>query len=228
MRALLRSLSVALTILLVSTTSHAQITGTDPKPGEPTACPTITIEPARGMCPGWEMSQACARTVVTVVIRNTTTCTIPFLRVTPMPHSQGMNFSVCAPGYGVSRPNCGTDAVHVTLDQKPLQPGEIMEFQLMADREGDIEIYTLCKENFQQCPVPVHIPMFPSPYPSDPNNPPSDPIRPAPTTPTGDANGSNTPILAPTEPLPTTTTTGELPGGIKEGGSGPEVIGTGQ
>jgi hypothetical protein len=188
MRALLRSLSVALTILLVSTTANAQITGSEPKPGEPTQCPTIIIEPARGMCPGWEVARNCTQTVVTVVIDNTTACAVPFLRIGAMPHSQGMNFAICAPGYRLSRPNCSTDPIHIALDDKPLQPGERIELQFMADREGDIMVETMCRETFQRCSVPAHIPMFPSPYPQDGGGTPTqptEPYQPAPDPTTG-------------------------------------------
>jgi hypothetical protein len=225
MRALLRFLSVALTISLVSTSVNAQITGEGPKPGGPTACPTVTIEPARGWCPGWEIAQACTQTVFTVVLHNTTSCVIPFFRLAAMPHSQGMNFSVCAPGLGVSRAHCAADPIQISMDQKPLQPGEMVEIQVMADRTGDLEIFTLCKENFQQCSIPVHVPMFPSPYPSDPNQHPKEPDQPAPTqtvpgpTPTQGTEGQ----LMPQDPRPDSRTA--TPTGLKEGNSGPEIIG---
>jgi hypothetical protein len=185
------------------------------------------------MCPGWEASQNCKQTVFTVIVQNTTTCAIPMMRINALPHSQGVNFAVCTPAYGVSRMHCAPDPIHIMLDQKPLMPGEMLELQISADRLGDLELVTMCKENFQPCSVPIHIPMFPSPYPRDPNQP-TQPDQPAPTqtipgplptTPSEPTDGTSTDgsiRIYPSQPR-----SGEQPvrpGGIIEGGDGPEIV----
>jgi hypothetical protein len=119
-----------------------------------------------------------------------------------------MNFAACAPGYALSRPHCGTDPIHIPFDDKPLQPGERMEIQIMADRMGDLMVEMMCRETFQRCSVPAHIPMFPSPYPQDGTQPteptqPTQPYQPAPDPTTGSepkpAGQDPTPVVTPSD-----------------------------
>ena len=194
MRALLRSFSMALTILLVSATANAQVTGIEPtgtEVHEKPACFQVEVIPTTAPCPGWEQSQACMQNIATIRITNPTNCAFGTFRVVPMPHSQGTNFSVCAGGAPLSRQHCAQEPVMV---RNQVAPNGAIEFTIFADRVSDFQIMAFCPDTRQECVGTAHVQNFggPSPYPTQPGTQPAPEPQPTPTSPYNESGSGTT------------------------------------